>query len=95
MSVHYPNVSADQYQLLLNDELLPNIKREQGIILTHREHRPVTPVQLQMLSDRFDEGIFPLLTPLAYSPESDDTDAIATCDAMRIISCALQELVEQ
>ncbi len=72
----------DQYTLL-NDELLPKIKQE-GIILTHREN--LTPLQLQMLSDRFDEGIFPLLTPLA----DDQYAPMPSLPAMRIIlACEL------
>ncbi|MFK7909585.1 MAG: polyphosphate kinase 1 [Akkermansiaceae bacterium] len=55
----------DQYNLL-NTDLLPKLEQE-GIILTKKED--YTPSQLQLLADRFDDGIFPLLTPLAYDPE--------------------------
>ena len=55
----------DQYALL-NDELLPKLAQE-NLILAQWEN--LTLEQLKILNYRFDNGIFPLLTPLAYDPE--------------------------
>ena len=54
----------DQYQLL-NAELLPAMA-EEGIHLTHS--KAITPPQHELLMERFEDSIFPLLTPLSYKP---------------------------
>lgn len=72
----------DQYALL-SDGLLPML-REEGIVLA--EGSGCTPQQQRMLADRFNDGIFPLLTPLAYDPEV----PMPPLPAMRIIlACEL------
>ena len=55
----------DQYNLFQN-ELLPKLENE-GISLLQTKN--LTPIQIQTLTSRFDDDIFPLLTPLAYDPE--------------------------
>ena len=73
----------DQYTLL-NEELLPKMADE-GIVLANQQS--VSPTQLQILMGRFSEEIFPLLTPLAYDPDS----PMPLLPAMRIIlACELE-----
>jgi len=57
---------AQQYELL-NNQLLPAMANE-GLQLTHA--KAITPEQHKTLASRFEESVSPLLTPLAYSPES-------------------------
>ena len=56
----------DQYTLL-NDQLIPAMT-ENGITLLKTEE--LTPNQLEILAQRFQQSISPLLTPLAYSEDS-------------------------
>ncbi|NWK54837.1 polyphosphate kinase 1 [Verrucomicrobiaceae bacterium N1E253] len=56
----------DQYQLF-NKQLLPAMA-EEGLLLSHS--RAITPEQHKTLASRFEEAIAPLLTPLAYTPET-------------------------
>ncbi|MBT8043800.1 MAG: polyphosphate kinase 1 [Verrucomicrobiae bacterium] len=78
----------DQYQLL-NDDLLPAMA-EEGINLI--DHQAVTPPQLEVLLSRFEDSLFPLLTPLAYDPDSPPP----SLPAMRIIiACELENLEDK
>ncbi|MCP5535616.1 MAG: polyphosphate kinase 1 [Akkermansiaceae bacterium] len=73
----------DQYTLL-NSELLPAMASH-GMLLTNG--KVITPVQHEILSGRFEDSIFPLLTPLAYDPAA----TRPSLPAMRIIlSCELE-----
>lgn len=74
----------DQYQLL-NRQLLPDLA-EQGLLLTHGA--AITPEQHKTLATRFEESIYPLLTPLAYEPDSE----APLLPALRIIlACQLED----
>ncbi|MDC0088275.1 polyphosphate kinase 1 [Akkermansiaceae bacterium] len=78
-------MSDDQYDLL-NDQLLPALAKENIEIIDLTEHQ-ISPAQTQYLSVKFKDFISPLLTPLAYFP---DTPA-PSLPAMRIIvACELQ-----
>lgn len=56
----------DQYTLL-NEQLIPGMA-EHGMTLLKAED--LTPHQLELLAQRFQQSISPLLTPLAYSEDS-------------------------
>lgn len=76
-------MSDDQYNLL-NDEILPTLA-EEGLQVIDLNNYKTSPAQNQQLSTYFKEFIFPLLTPLAYTP-----DAPPSLPAMRIIiACEL------
>lgn len=78
-------MSDDQYNLL-NDELLPALT-EEGIQIIDLAECNLTPTQIQDLSVKFKESIFPLLTPLAYFPDA----PAPSLPAMRVIvACELQ-----
>ncbi|MBT8035935.1 MAG: polyphosphate kinase 1 [Verrucomicrobiae bacterium] len=73
----------EQYHLL-NSQLLPALANE-GLRLT--DGKTITPMEHQTLSNRFEDVIFPLLTPLAYDPES----KAPLLPSMRIIlACELE-----
>ena len=77
----------DQYNLL-NKELLPALQQE-GLQLL--DTSAISPSQHEALSSRFQDSIFPLLTPLAY----DEDTSMANLPAMRIIlACELESLSE-
>ena len=77
----------DQYNLL-NKELLPALQDE-GLHLLDRS--AISPSQHEALASRFQDSIFPLLTPLAY----DEDTSMANLPAMRIIlACELESLSE-
>ncbi len=79
---------ADQYQLL-NGDLLPAMAAE-GIHIIGRD--TLSPAQLETLLSRFQDSIFPLLTPLAYEPDS----PCPPLPAMSIIlACELLNLEDQ
>ena len=73
----------DQYDLL-NNELLPALQKEGLNLLSSSD---ITPSQHEALASRFEDSIFPLLTPLAHSEETDT----ASLPSMRIIlACELE-----
>ena len=77
----------DQYNLL-NKELLPALQQE-GLQLL--DTSAISPTQHEALASRFQDSIFPLLTPLAY----DEDTSMANLPAMRIIlACELESLSE-
>ena len=77
----------DQYNLL-NKELLPALQDEGLHVL---EASAISPVQHEALTSRFEDSIFPLLTPLAY----DEHTSTASLPAMRIIlACELESVSE-
>ena len=77
----------DQYNLL-NKELLPALQQE-GLQLL--DTSAISPRQHEALASRFQDSIFPLLTPLAY----DEDTSMANLPAMRIIlACELESLSE-
>ncbi len=78
----------DQYALL-NHQLLPAMAKE-GMLLI--DSKAITPAQHEILMSRFEEAIFPLLTPLAHDPDTRAT----SLPAMRIIlACELQNTDDQ
>lgn len=80
---------TDQQYTLLNDDLLPAMANE-GLLLTHNQ--AITPEQHKTLTNRFEESISPLLTPLAYSPES----PAPFLPALQIIlACELENVEEK
>jgi polyphosphate kinase len=78
----------DQYQLL-NRELLPALQQE-GISLL--EASSISPSQREALANRFEDSIFPLLTPLAHSDETKTTSLPAMCI---ILACELENLTDK
>jgi len=52
---------------LLNEQLLPAMK-EEGMVLLNTDE--LTPHHHEILAERFQQSISPLLTPLAYSEDS-------------------------
>jgi polyphosphate kinase len=80
-------MTEDQYTLL-NTQLLPAMANE-GLLLTNR--KSITPAQHEILLSRFEDSIFPLLTPLAYDSDS----ATPSLPAMRIIlACELENTAD-
>lgn len=78
----------DQYALLGN-ELLPSLTAEGIHLLSHND---LTPPQHEALLLRFEDSVFPLLTPLAHDPEG----TIPQLPAMRlIIACELESAADQ
>lgn len=75
----------DQYRLL-NEQLLPAMA-EEGLLLTNG--KAITPVQHEALATRFQDSIFPLLTPLAYDPEGNPPALPAMCI---ILACELKNM---
>ena len=59
-------MTGDQYTLL-NEQLLPAMRKEGMVLLTADE---TTPQHREILADRFEQSISPLLTPLAYSEDT-------------------------
>ena len=78
-------MSDDQYQLY-NDELLPALTKER-LSITKLTKDLLSPAQSQQLLTKFQESIYPLLTPLAHCPENHSPEL----PAMQIIlACELQ-----
>ena len=79
---------GDQYTLI-NEELLPALA-EEGMCLVDRS--AISPAQHEALLTRFEDSVFPLLTPLADDPEN----PISQLPAMRVIlACELENNAEQ
>lgn len=79
---------ADQYSLL-NEQILPAMASE-GIHLVKGSE--ISPAQHEALLNRFEDLVYPLLTPLAYDPESPGLQLPAM---QLILACELENEADQ
>ena len=79
----------EQQYDLFNSQLRPAMA-EEGLLLTHG--KAITPEQHQTLAYRFEESISPLLTPLAYAPDSTEPFLPAL---QLILACELEYTEEK
>lgn len=78
----------DQY-VLLNNEILPALEQE-GLKLLNTSF--ISPCQRETLARRFENSIFPLLTPLAHRDDTKTTCLPAMCI---ILACQLENLTDK